>query len=118
MREAWKRTSVTQMALVVHVATTVEERHCWALARAVWGVVAPGAAAYSVSLSDAGSSTSPPPPPGHWSDRCGFYRARLLEDLLRDDANAATRRAFNDTKPKALDGLLRKAMVEAASLVW
>ena len=105
MREAWTRTSITQTALLVHAGTEVDERHCWALARAFWRAVA--------SPAVPGSDGS-----GHWLDRCGFYRARMLEELLRDEANATTRRAFTKIKAKALDRIVRRALVEATALVW
>lgn len=105
MRVLWNRTSVTQMAFQVHAATAVAERDCWALARAVWLAVTtePSATTDTDHL---------------WTDRCGFFRAKQLEDLLQEESNTNVRRAFRKIKIKTLDRLIRKAMVETATEVW
>ena len=56
-------------------------------------------------------------PAGSWTDRCGFFGAKQIEEALADKLQI-TRAVFKGVKPKALIRVLRKSMIETAAEVW
>jgi len=124
MEETWRRLWVTNVALTVYGAFGgvggVSESACWRLARELWPALA-NAQDTEPNDSDGadtdGAQAEPDGrPAGSWTDRCGFFGAKQIEEALAD--KQITRAVFKGVKPKALIRVLRKSMIETAAEVW